>query len=425
MGLLHVPHHFDRFGKPRRKFLCRARGNCETDRPANQKNRMQNSHNVNTTMHCHYFAIKRGRLHEKSGARTDFSWRLQTGYDQNLRAMNEQLRRREFLKAIVMGTAGVSHGWNLTAAEAPPAVQLRDQRTALDAFVKGTPFATYNYNTAHAGLYRPYFHPIFGPNEKPITQDGEFPGTLRGHYWHRALFVAHQKINGVSFWEERQADCGRIVHLGFDEVVSGANGRFVERLAWRDLQGRDLLKETRTVVFPANGGDGNSLRMHLRLVAEADRVTFEKTPYNLLACRVINAMCRIREKQKYTIDWQEFVDFSPLDKGGQITNSEGKVDDACRGASARWCDFSGPLGDGTWGGITLMDHPENPRHPTPWHNWNNMTITASFTYDEPFTLRKGEELRLAYLVYVHPGTADSAPIEESWKRFSQQTMKEP
>jgi hypothetical protein len=335
---------------------------------------------------------------------------------------NPQMSRRLFLGQTISASAIAAFRLqNRAAAQAQNTVEVRDQKTVLDVFADGKPIAVYNYNSTHAGLYRPYFHPLMGPNEKPITQEGEFPGTLRGHYWHRALFVAHQKVNGVSFWEERQADCGRIVHLGFDKISSGASGGFVQQLAWRDLKGRDILRETRKVTFRAHSGPERSLSLLLRFVAVDEAVTFERTPYNLLACRVINSMCRVQEKQKYAGAWGSLVDFAPLNGGGRISNSEGQVDDACRGARAKWCDFSGPLGDGTWGGVTLMDHPENPRHPTPWHNWNNMTITASFTYHEPFTLKKEDELRLAYLVYVHAGTPEEAQVEKSWNAFSKQS----
>jgi hypothetical protein len=335
--------------------------------------------------------------------------------------MQQEISRRSFLKSSAGSGILSAIGGKLFAAEASRPVQLRDQRTVLDIAVDGKAFATYNYNSSVAGLYRPFFHPIMGPNDRPITQNGEFPGTLRGHYWHRGLFVAHQKVNGISFWEEREADCGRIVHLGFDKLESGFSAECIEQLAWRDLKGRDILHETRKMVFPANNQSARFMRLIFRLRAVHDDVTFDKTPYNLLACRVINSMCRVQEKQKYARDWGNLVDFSPLHEGGRITNSEGQVDDVCRGARARWCDFSGPLGDGTWGGIALMDHPDNPRHPTPWHNWNNMTITASFTYHEPFSLREGQELHLAYMIYVHAGNAEEAEIEKWWRMFSQQS----
>ena len=116
------------------------------------------------------------------------------------------------------GLLGVFAGEQQTSAER---ATIDIGRQVADLRLNDKPFATYNYDTTHAGLYRPFFHPLAGPAGLPITQNGEFPGTLRGHYWHRALFVAHQKVNGVSFCEERQADCGKVVHLEFPRAESG------------------------------------------------------------------------------------------------------------------------------------------------------------------------------------------------------------
>ena len=129
-------------------------------------------------------------------------------------------------------------------------------------------------------------------------------------------------------------------------------------------------------------------------------------------------MCPLPLKQKYTQRYGSLVDFSPLDRGGKIVNSEDQENENCRGARARWCDFSGPLGDGSVGGIGILDHPSNPRHPTPWHNWNNMTITASFTFHEPFRLKQEDLLSLTYRVAVHPGNAEQADVEGLWREFA-------
>lgn len=318
------------------------------------------------------------------------------------------------LGAGVAALAGRNAG--AEEAEQPATVEVRQDRTVLDCRIEGKPFFAYNFDSSHAGLYRPFFHPVMGPNQRPITQNGEFPGSLRGHYWHRALFIAHQKVGGMSFWEERALDCGKIVHLEFVEFTSGNTGGFVERLAWRDLAGRDLLREERTA---RAGVEGRSrfLDLGLKLSAPARDVELAATPYNLLACRVLNAMCLLPEKEGYTRRFGSLVDFAPLAEGGSIRNSEGKENEACRGQRARWCDFSGPLGDGSRGGVAILDHPRNPRHPTPWHNWNNMTITASFTFHEPFTLKQGDELALSYRVLVHPGDAREADIEGAWRAW--------
>lgn len=328
-----------------------------------------------------------------------------------------QLTRREFVTTTACVGGGLALPCRTSLAAQHHPVEVRQSRTVLDVEVDGKPLAVYNFDTDHAGTYRPYFYPVIGPNGQPITQQGEFPGSLRGHYWHRSLFVAHQKVNGISFWEERKADCGRMVHLEFATVASGNPGRFVERLAWRDLSGEDLLHETRTVEIPAGSAGARFLDISIELTA-AREVEFAATPYNLLACRVINAMCLVQQKQEYTRKFGQLVDFAPLNEGGRITNSSGLENQQCRGARAKWCDFSGPLGDGTVGGIAILDHPSNPRHPTPWHNWNNMTITASPTFHQPLSLRQDQRLALAYRVVIHAGDVKDADVESLWKQFA-------
>jgi len=267
--------------------------------------------------------------------------------------MKEQQRmsRRDFMATTVLGMGMLASSAERAFGEEKPnrtvPVEVRRERTVVDMRVDGAPFAVYNFDSTHAAMYRPFFYPVMGPNHRPITQNGEFPGSLRNHYWHRSLFVAHQKVNGISFWEERAADCGRMIHLGFDEMKSGEEGRFVERLAWQDLEGRDLLHEVRTVRVPHCSLERRFLDMTIRLKAMSGDVHFAATPYNLLACRVINAMCPIPEKRRYTKRYGCLADSSPTNEGGKITNSEGKENDACRGGRAKWCDFSGPLGDGT------------------------------------------------------------------------------
>jgi hypothetical protein len=310
-----------------------------------------------------------------------------------------------------------------------PAVEVKAGNTVLDIHAGGQPFLVYNFNNDQAGLYKPFFHPIMGSNGWPITQNGEFPGTYRGHYWHHGLFIGHQKISHKTdagartsnFWEERIGECGGLAHVGFTQQESGAAGGFQEQLLWRSAEGRDVLQETRTLVVgelataPANR---KVIDLLLSFRAVNGPVRFEQTPYNLLACRVINALCPKAQKDSYTKQYGNLVDFRPLTRFGRLVNSEGKVDDAVRGERAKWCDFSGPLDNGSTGGIAILDHPLNPRHPTPWNNWNNMTFMASFTFQEFFELQPPQELRLRYRILIHPGDAKEADVEGVWNDFA-------
>ena len=52
---------------------------------------------------------------------------------------------------------------------------------------------------------------------------------------------------------------------------------------------------------------------------------------------------------------------------GKMTNAEGKVGEkAVWGRPSPWVDYAGTL-EGEQLGITIMDHPTNPGHPTHWH----------------------------------------------------------
>ena len=333
----------------------------------------------------------------------------------------EKMSRRGFLAATAATTLGGSVTMTTTQMEIAR-VEVADdtvkgQKSALTVKVNGNFFLVYNYSPTLAAIYHPYFHPVMGPNDKPITQNSEISGSLLGHVHHRGVFIGHQKVNGISFWEENEK-CGRIVHLGWEQIPSGDEGLIVEQLAWRDTNGNEVLRETRTARIPDAPIENRILDIAFRLRSAHGDAVLDATPYNLLACKVLNSMSLMKVKQEYAPPFGSLGNFSPMDQGGQIINSEGKVNDECRGARARWCDFSGPLGDGTWGGVAILDHPGNLRHPTAWHNWNNMTIMASFTYHEPFTLREGQELNLMYRVVVHAGDVKKADIERQWKVFA-------
>ena len=92
------------------------------------------------------------------------------------------------------------------------------------------------------------------------------------------------------------------------------------------------------------------------------------------------------------------------DGGGEIRNSEGGINETnVLWKRARWVDYSGPIKDRTIEGITLMDHPGNPNHPTFFHVRNDGWMGASLTHDAPRTVMRHKPLRLRYGFYVHRG----------------------
>ncbi|MEZ5238764.1 MAG: DUF6807 family protein [Microthrixaceae bacterium] len=105
--------------------------------------------------------------------------------------------------------------------------------------------------------------------------------------------------------------------------------------------------------------------------------------------------------------------------------------DALRGERSPWCRLEGPLegrADGAErAGIAILDHPANPRHPTPWYastrsetygeGWSNFA-NAAFLWDGALALGAGERLRQRYLVLTWDGSLPRNHLEAAFDRWA-------
>jgi len=263
--------------------------------------------------------------------------------------------------------------------------------------VDGKPFTTYRYDTRDPELPRPYFHPLLGPAGASLTQDGEFPGTGKGHIWHTGLVIAHQNFTDGNNWQTGSPKFSRMRHVAFDVMESGPLlGRFIERLEWLNVAGdRTVFHETRTITIPCRTNRRRFLDLDTTITCGSQPAVWNATPYHLLAIRVPDAML--------------------VGKGGVITNSEAQTNPP-DGTPARWLDYSGPLGAAS-AGVALFDHPQNPRHPTRWLNFQAQTIGAAPAHQEPLAWKPGEAHRFRYRVYLHEGNAAQAAVAQEYAAY--------
>jgi hypothetical protein len=281
-------------------------------------------------------------------------------------------------------------------------VKIKETENALEVSLAGKPFFRYQFNTKDPELRRPIFHPVHGPSGKPLTQLGEVPGKKVAHFHHTALWIAHQnwtaKGHGnLDNWQMNK-NCTKIEHVKFDKIESGPlAARFIEQLSWLDAKGEKvLLAETRTVTVPKRDAASRIIDIDLTLKAQDLPVTLNKTPYHLLACRVLDAM---------------------LPKnGGAMVNSDGKKNPP-DGAPAHWIDISGKLEDEEQG-VALFNHPKNDRQPVPCLQFSGQTIGLSPTHKEPLTIEAGKEARFRFRVLVHAGDADKGKVAAEYEAYS-------
>ncbi len=245
---------------------------------------------------------------------------------------------------------------------------------------------------------RPFWFPLIGPSGRRVTRMAH-PHDPEGHRHHTSVWVSHQKVSGVNFWEDPGP--AKIVHQRIERFDDGPlQAALQTRNAWLGPDGKAILNERRRMtVRPLDKGEW-MLIVELHLTPAVSDVTFGKTSFGLFAARVAKTM-------------------SVADGGGTITNSEGGVNEkAVFWKPARWMDYSGRVTPDRIHGVTVMDHPSNANHPTLWHVRNDGWMGASFSLKGPVTLAKDKALRLLYAVLVHDGACEPPALERHYASFA-------
>ncbi len=271
-------------------------------------------------------------------------------------------------------------------------------------------------------LRRPFWYPITGPGGRSLTRmnmpfdpgksmtrdkqpaDPTKPEDPLGHSHQTSVWICHKDVNGFDFWRDSGPIAGQILHqterdgLEYDEVDGTAT--LLTRNAWNDPKGNTLMIDRRmATVF--TGVEGSWwLIIDVQFEAPLGKpVTLGKTTFGPLGIRMSKTV-------------------SVREGGGRILNSEGALNEqGVFRKPARWVDYSGPVTRDACGGITLMDHPQNPNHPAIFHVRDNGWLGVTLTPDETRVIEPGKPLRLRYALWVHNGVPDSQTVDKQWQSF--------
>ncbi len=237
------------------------------------------------------------------------------------------------------------------------------------------------------------------------------------HAWHYGLWFSWKTINGVNYWElDKTGEPEGITELQSVKTThddqDGANVVLTFRYHPAN-ETKSVMNETVTLKIEPPRADGSyRIDWRQRSTAQVD-VELNRTPppgrpgglghggYGGLSYRGAR-------------DLAEVV----------ITDSQGRTDMEVHRQTARWLDASGTV-DGEPAGVTIFDHPANPRHPTPWFIVQSQLNHGPFWYTnpallcwEPMHLAAGETLELRYRILVHEGLVDQTKMDTEWKQFA-------
>lgn len=224
------------------------------------------------------------------------------------------------------------------------------------------------------------------------------------HPWHHGLWFTIKFVNGENFWEEYD-DYGVLRHDGAPTVglddgcveVSGA-------VRWiRPDRETVVIDETRTLTHRPLQDGAYAIDFETTLTPRAE-VVLDRTPFTTWGGY---GGLTLRGNDQWT--------------DTRLLLADGDSHQQVHGRPARWCDLSSASG-----GMSMLDHPQNPRFPVPWYGstradtygegWANF-VNAAFLWDEAMALAAGEPLRLRYRLLVHDGEWSQPAIEAQYQAF--------
>src|SRR5215510_364611 len=290
------------------------------------------------------------------------------------------------------------------ALTAQAQVTFKPGKDKVDVEVGGQPFTTFHYG---AEWDKPFLHPLRTATGVKVSRGyplDKVAGESSDHHWHRGLWYAHGDVNGVDFWRERTGDKAKDVNLPLPV------GRIVAKAppAFKGGKTFGTLTAELDLVAPDNKELG-TLR---------EQFTFRR----IGTCNVIDTQVTVLADRGVPLkmgDTEEgalglrFADEFRQDRGAILSNSDGLVGtEKIWGKRAVWVDYSTTIQNEKVG-ITIFDHPRNPKHPTYWHArgyglcaanpFGEHDFHGDKTRDGSVTIPRGGSLSFRYRVVIHSG----------------------
>ena len=256
---------------------------------------------------------------------------------------------------------------------------------------------------------KPYFHPI-----RSLRGDDVTLYRPHDHPWHAGLTMTIPSISGDNFWGGNTYDPqhgyiqkpnnGEIRHIRWSEMTcDGQQASAHEELEWITIDERRVLTEQRSIGIRdyslADAWWALDLSFTLRNATSQPLVFGSPATEGLSGAGY------------WGLHWRGVRAFAH----GKVLASDGRQDmQTIHGTRSPWVAYLGTHdGHESCTTMVFLDCPRELRYPTQWYVKNDSypSITASFVFDETYTLVPETELVLRYRVIVADGAWNHARIE--------------
>jgi hypothetical protein len=255
---------------------------------------------------------------------------------------------------------------------------------------------------------RPYLHPVNGPGGGPVlTQDRP-----TDHPWQHGVFTGLHEVNGLDFWHEHRKPLAERGVIRLERIADlqsdGATVSWRAISQWSNARGERQLTETQA--WAVRRGDASYYKLDLLWTLRGvGEVAIGRYDYGGLAVRPVTHPQR------------------------EHLNAEGLAGAATSEAPSPWCDVSAPYDGsrawtgedklaGSWYGIALFDHPQNPTYPTPWRVDSHGLINPCPSLAGDWSIGAGEEVSFVYRLIVHAGRADPDLLARLHEEFAEEAV---
>ncbi len=259
---------------------------------------------------------------------------------------------------------------------------------------------------------RPCLFPLYSPGGEMVLRRFplENPGTGEStdHPHHAGVWIAHGSVDDHDFWHGKST---RQIPSNWESFSLDDDNILVlsGQLTW--TAGDDaIIEETRTYDFRRGEGFHSIEIWSLWEALGSETITIGDTKEGTFALRLAPSL---------RLDGQVAA--------GNSINAEGISGGSVWGKQSRWVAYSGPV-EGQEVTVALLDHPENPGHPTWWHArkyglfaanpFGQHDFEGSAAGSGEMKIPPGEQLFFRHMLLIFSEDVSAEQIDEAWARFS-------
>lgn len=347
----------------------------------------------------------------------------------NKSVMNLPASNRTFSVVIIAAVVWLSFSCGSSPQKSAPAkddaaivvtLVKKEAEKRVDVLMDGKLFTSYRWPDS---VYKPILYPVINAAGVTITRGYPLqprPGERSDHRHQVGIWLNYGNVNGYDFWGngaegERQVKLGAVKHQTIESMEEGdGEGSLVAKASWVDSSGRELLAESSTYHFIADGTTRIIDRITV-LTATNGKVDFPDTKEGFLGIRVARQLELPSDEELTLLDAQGVptkVKALPNDGvTGNYRSSEGVAGVDVWGTRARWMDLYGSIGDEKVS-LVICDHPGNINYPTYWHARGYGLFAANpfgvkdFTKGKEtlnYSLAKGQSATFRYRFVISSG----------------------